>query len=71
MIFNSGIGGDRAENMFNRLDGYHGGIYGHYPLWNTQFMVDRLAQHVATDKTQKRGAVAPFPLTHTETRFIH
>ena len=26
-------------------DGYHGGIYGHYPMWNTQFMVDKLAQH--------------------------
>jgi alpha-mannosidase len=23
-------------------DGYHGGIYGHYPLWQTQFMVDKL-----------------------------
>lgn len=27
------------------VDGYHGGIYGHYPLWVTQFMVDKLAQH--------------------------
>ncbi len=26
-------------------DGYHGGIYGHYPMWNTQFMADKLAQH--------------------------
>ncbi len=26
-------------------DGYHGGIYGHYPLWNTQFIVDKLAQY--------------------------
>ena len=23
-------------------DGYHGGIYGHYPKWQTQFMVDQL-----------------------------
>ncbi|MDR0326749.1 MAG: hypothetical protein LBI05_00480, partial [Planctomycetaceae bacterium] len=24
------------------VDGYHGGIYGHFPLWNTQFYVDTL-----------------------------
>lgn len=27
------------------VDGYHGGIYGHYPMWVTQFMVDKLAEH--------------------------
>ena len=26
-------------------DGYHGGIYGHYPLWHTQFMVDKLNEY--------------------------
>src|SRR5215468_5529622 len=26
-------------------DGYHGGIYGHYPASFTQFMVDALRQH--------------------------
>ena len=26
-------------------DGYHGGIYGHYPLWKTKFMVDKFHQH--------------------------
>ncbi len=26
------------------VDGYHGGIYGHYPLWNTQFYVDKLSE---------------------------
>ncbi len=26
-------------------DGYHGGIYGHYPIWKTQFIVDKLTQH--------------------------
>ena len=26
-------------------DGYHGGIYGHYPLWKTQFMIDKLNEH--------------------------
>jgi alpha-mannosidase len=28
-------------------DGYHGGIYGHYPLWQTQFMVDKLREYPA------------------------
>lgn len=28
------------------VDGYHGGIYGHYPVeWKTQFIVDRLSAH--------------------------
>ena len=28
------------------VDGYHGGIYGHYPIeWQTQFMVDLLNEH--------------------------
>lgn len=27
------------------IDGYHGGIYGHYPLWQTQFMVDTLRMY--------------------------
>ena len=28
------------------VDGYHGGIYGHYPVeWKTQFLVDQLAKH--------------------------
>lgn len=28
------------------VDGYHGGIYGHYPVeWKTQFIVDQLSQH--------------------------
>ncbi|GGF24334.1 glycoside hydrolase family 38 C-terminal domain-containing protein [Echinicola rosea] len=27
------------------VDGYHGGVYGHYPRWQTQFMVDQLSQH--------------------------
>jgi alpha-mannosidase len=26
-------------------DGFHGGVYGHYPEWVTQFMVDQLARH--------------------------
>ena len=28
------------------VDGYHGGIYGHYPVkWKTQFIVDQLSNH--------------------------
>ena len=27
------------------IDGYHGGVYGHYPEWQTQFMVDQLAKN--------------------------
>ncbi|MCD8739847.1 glycosyl hydrolase [Mucilaginibacter roseus] len=27
------------------IDGYHGGIWGHYPDWNTRFMVDMLNKH--------------------------
>lgn len=27
------------------VDGYHGGIYGHYPLWVTKFITDNLHNH--------------------------
>ena len=27
------------------IDGYHGGIYGHLPTWQTKFMVEKLAQY--------------------------
>lgn len=28
------------------VDGYHGGVYGHYPLkWKTKFILDNLAKH--------------------------
>lgn len=27
------------------IDGYHGGIWGHYPDWNTKFMADQLKAH--------------------------
>jgi alpha-mannosidase len=27
------------------IDGYHGGIWGHYPDWNTRFMADQLVKH--------------------------
>ena len=25
-------------------DGYHGGVYGHYPMWQAKFMVDKLTE---------------------------
>lgn len=35
-------------NVFSQqayfIDGYHGGIYGHLPAWQTRFMVDKLNQ---------------------------
>lgn len=27
------------------IDGYHGGVWGHYPDWNTRFMVDQLQKN--------------------------
>ena len=34
----------RGDNYF--VDGYHGGIYGHYPLeWKTRFIVDEMRKH--------------------------
>src|SRR3569833_2329284 len=27
------------------IDGFHGGVWGHYPDWNTRFMVDMLKKH--------------------------
>src|SRR3954469_2095067 len=27
------------------IDGYHGGIYGHLPSWQTKFMVEKLGQY--------------------------
>lgn len=27
------------------IDGYHGGVYGHYPMWQAKFMVDHLTSN--------------------------
>lgn len=27
------------------VDGYHGGVFGHYPEWQTKFMMDKLNEH--------------------------
>ncbi|MGI4751445.1 MAG: glycoside hydrolase family 38 C-terminal domain-containing protein [Janthinobacterium lividum] len=33
-----------AQNTYY-IDGYHGGVWGHYPDWNTRFLVDMLQKH--------------------------
>lgn len=32
----------RGQEQAYFVDGYHGGVYGHYPLWVTTFMLDHL-----------------------------
>jgi len=39
-----GYGVASAQNTYY-IDGYHGGVWGHYPDWNTQFMADMLQKH--------------------------
>lgn len=35
-----------AQQPVYFVDGYHGGIYGHYPVeWKTRFLVDQLEEH--------------------------
>jgi len=34
-----------SGQTFYFIDGYHGGIYGHLPSWQTRFMVDKLAEY--------------------------
>ncbi len=35
----------KAQKMSYFVDGYHGGIYGHLPPWQTHFMVEQLGAH--------------------------
>jgi len=35
----------KAQQPAYFIDGYHGGIYGHLPGWQTKFMVEKLAQY--------------------------
>ncbi|MBS1604689.1 MAG: glycosyl hydrolase, partial [Bacteroidetes bacterium] len=37
--------GESAGDTAWFIDGYHGGIYGHLPAWQTKFMVEQLAAH--------------------------
>ena len=34
----------RAQEVYF-TDGYHGGVFGHYPSWVTQFIMDQLTKH--------------------------
>lgn len=38
------IGKASAQTAYY-IDGYHGGVWGHYPDWNTRFMADMLKNH--------------------------
>jgi len=31
-----------VSNQVYFVDGYHGGVFGHYPMWKTQFIIDKL-----------------------------
>ncbi len=39
------VGTARAERTAYFVDGYHGGIYGHYPMWQARFMLDNLNKY--------------------------
>lgn len=39
----AGLNASAQQNWY--IDGYHGGVWGHYPDWNTRFMVDMLNKH--------------------------
>ncbi|MDR2951101.1 MAG: alpha-mannosidase [Prevotella sp.] len=45
ILFLSFCGNIFSQKQAYFVDGYHGGIYGHYPMWVTQFMVDGLTKH--------------------------
>ncbi|MGN6638521.1 MAG: glycoside hydrolase family 38 C-terminal domain-containing protein [Mucilaginibacter sp.] len=35
----------QSQDTTYYIDGYHGGVWGHYPDWNTRFMTDMLKKH--------------------------
>ena len=39
-----GLGGLHAQSVYF-ADGYHGGVFGHYPKWQTAFMMDKLKEY--------------------------
>lgn len=41
LVFATGVGAQQAYF----IDGYHGGMYGHYPEGQTSFIVEKLRQH--------------------------
>lgn len=44
LIALAGLGGLHAQSVYF-ADGYHGGVFGHYPKWQTAFMMDKLKEH--------------------------
>jgi alpha-mannosidase len=38
------VGGAKAQTAYF-IDGFHGGVYGGYPVWDTRFIVDMLNKH--------------------------
>ncbi|QHS57509.1 glycosyl hydrolase [Mucilaginibacter sp. 14171R-50] len=45
LLFTVAFGGYASAQTAYYIDGYHGGIWGHYPDWNTRFMVDMLKKN--------------------------
>ncbi|MDB5158345.1 MAG: hypothetical protein JWR50_3052 [Mucilaginibacter sp.] len=43
-VCHCGIQKARAQEAFY-IDGYHGGVWGHYPDWNTRYMVETLKKN--------------------------
>ena len=43
IYFLFGITANAQTSYFT--DGYHGGVFGHYPIWQTKFMMDKLNEH--------------------------
>jgi alpha-mannosidase len=39
------ISSQAIAQKFPYIDGFHGGVWGHYPDWNTRFMADQLQKH--------------------------
>jgi alpha-mannosidase len=41
-LVGAGLAGQAFGQKTYYIDGFHGGVWGHYPDWNTQFMADQL-----------------------------
>ncbi|MFV0591820.1 MAG: glycoside hydrolase family 38 C-terminal domain-containing protein [Draconibacterium sp.] len=44
LFFSAAALSGRAQTAWF-ADGYHGGVYGHYPIWQARFMVDKLREN--------------------------
>lgn len=45
LIFLFYVSGNVSSQQVYFVDGYHGGVFGHYPMWKTQFMTDKLSEY--------------------------